>query len=42
MERDLVLPTHLDPDARDIIDRFLNKEPHERLGCGEPGSDNDI
>lgn len=38
MERNLVLPPNMHPDAKDIIDKFLTKEPHLRLGCGEPGS----
>lgn len=42
MERNFELPSCMDPDAKDIIDKLLRKEPSERLGCGEPGSNIDI
>lgn len=42
MERNLVIPSHLDHDAKDIIDKLLARDPHQRLGCGDPGTLNDL
>jgi len=35
-------PEGFDPDARDLVEKLLVRNPLERLGCGEPGSSNDI
>ena len=34
LERKLLLPNHLEPEAADLIDRLLTLEPSQRLGCG--------
>lgn len=35
-------PPEIDPDGRDIIQKLLVQDPSLRLGCGEPGTSNDL
>lgn len=37
MSRSLVLPDHISPLARDLIDRLLQRDPEQRLGAGPLG-----
>lgn len=39
---DFHLSKDMDPNARDLIIKLLKKNPHERLGNGKKGSDNDM
>lgn len=40
-ERKLVFPKYLPIEAIDLIDKLMQLTPFERLGAGEPGSEND-
>ena len=42
LERDLKFPEDMSEHARDLIDKLLQKEPHQRLGSGPQHSDNDF
>lgn len=37
----LVIPDHLSPNARDLIQRLLHRDPKQRLGSG-PSGDTEI
>ncbi|KAI9724360.1 MAG: hypothetical protein M1812_000428 [Candelaria pacifica] len=36
LKQKLVLPYYIGPDAKDLLTRFLRKEPHKRLGANMP------
>eukprot|EP01102_Stenamoeba_stenopodia_P009380 TRINITY_DN2760_c0_g1_i1.p1 TRINITY_DN2760_c0_g1~~TRINITY_DN2760_c0_g1_i1.p1 ORF type:complete len:720 (+),score=92.39 TRINITY_DN2760_c0_g1_i1:491-2650(+) len=39
LQRMLTMPTHLNPQAKDLIEQLLVREPSKRLGCGEGGAE---
>lgn len=40
-DRKIKFPQYLPVEAVDIIDKLMQLVPEERLGAGEPGSEND-
>lgn len=42
MNAELNFPSHIEPEAMDIIKQLLKKEPDQRLGAGVKGSKNDF
>ncbi len=38
----MTFPKDMNPEAKDLIDQILQIKPSDRLGCGIPGSENDI
>ena len=38
----MTFPASLSPEAHDLIDKLLQLNPDQRLGCGVPGSNNDF
>ena len=38
----MVFPETMSHEAKDLIDKLLNLNPEERLGCGAHGTSNDF
>ncbi len=36
----MIFPSDMEPEAKNLIDRMLDLDPVNRIGCGPPGSDN--
>lgn len=42
LERKMCFPHEMEPEAKNLIDRMLDLNPCNRLGCGRSGTPNDI
>jgi 3-phosphoinositide dependent protein kinase-1 len=42
IKREMVFPDSMSLEAQDLIDKILQLNPEQRLGCGPPGSHNDF
>jgi len=42
LERKMVFPPDMEPEAKNLIDRMLDLNPATRIGCSPPRTTNDI